>query len=694
LSADNTRNITLIGHSASGKTSLAEAMLHAMGAVDRLGKVEEGNTISDYQKDEIERQISISATPLFGEYSNCKINIIDTPGFSDFSSEMTGALSVTESALVVVDALTGPEVGTEMAWKNAAELSLPRAIFVNRLDKEHTSFDKTLDTLKDIFGTGVVPLQFPLNEGLGFNRIIDLVTGKAYTYEAGKSKGKPADIPDEFSGKVEELRSQLAETVAENDEELLDIFCENGELTPEQMRKGLLTGFVDCNIFPVFCGSAALPVGADRLMDMIVEMFPAASVRKEIIGVKPNSEDELTRSTTDNSPTAYIFKTVSEQHLGELSFFRVFSGTVKSGGDLHNATQKVNEKIGQLYMMCGKNRKNADKIETGDIGAVVKLKNSHTGDTLCETRSAIILPKIEIPDPVYRVAVVPKAKGDEEKLSIGLHALHEEDPSFFSSYDPELRQTIVAGQGELHLNVILARLKDKFGVEVDTEAPKIPYRETIRNNAEGQGKYKKQTGGRGQFGDVWLRVEPQPRGSGDTLEFVDAIVGGAVPSKFIPAVEKGIRGAMEDGAIAGFPVVDVKATLYDGSFHAVDSSEMAFKIAASMGFKKTFKNCNPIILEPIYDIVVTVPDENMGDVMGDVSGRRGKISGMDAEGKFQVIKAKVPLSELQTYSIQLRSMTSGRGIFRMKFSHYDPVPGEIQAKLVADYEARKEEGAL
>ncbi|MBU1652473.1 elongation factor G, partial [bacterium] len=356
--------------------------------------------------------------------------------------------------------------------------------------------------------------------------------------------------------------------------------------------------------------------------------------------------------------------------------------------------QRQNEKISQLYAMSGKTRSNVDAVETGDIGAVVKLKGTHTGDTLCEARNSIILPSVTIPDPIYRVAVSPKAKGDEEKLSTGFQALHAEDPSFFASYDPELKQTIVAGQGEMHLNVILARLKDKFGVDVTTDQPRIPYRETIRKPAEGQGKYKKQTGGRGQYGDVWLRLEPRDAGSADPLEFVDGIVGGVVPGKFIPAAEKGVRGAMEDGAIAGYSVVGIKVTLYDGSFHAVDSSEMAFKIAASMGFKKVFKMCQPIILEPIYDIIVTVPEEYMGDVMGDISGRRGKISGMDADGKFQIIRAKVPLAELHTYSIQLRSMTSGRGIFRMKFSHYDPVPQDVQAKLVADYDARKEEGAL
>jgi elongation factor G len=419
LSAEKIRNIALIGHSASGKTSLAEAMLMVMSAVDRLGKVEEGNTASDYQKDEIERQISISATPLYGKHSENKINIIDTPGFPDFSAEMRGAFQVVEAALVTVDAITGPEVGTELAWKSAAEHGLPRAIFINRLDKEHTSFDKTVDSLKQIFGPGVTPLQFPLNEGPGFKQVVDLVLGKLLTYTPDQAKAKIEDLPDDVSSKVEELRSALAENIAENDEELLDIFCDVGELTPEQMQQGLQAGFSSGELYPVFCGAATVPVGVDRLLDMIVEMFPSATSREDVKGKKPDADAEVIRKSSDTSPCAYIFKTVSEQHLGEMSFFRVFSGQVKSGSDIHNATQRVNEKIGQLYAMVGKTRKNIDIVETGDIGAVVKLKDSHTGDTLCESRNGIVLPRIDVPDPVYRVAVVPKAKGDEEKLSTG-----------------------------------------------------------------------------------------------------------------------------------------------------------------------------------------------------------------------------------------------------------------------------------
>lgn len=692
MSGKEIRNIALIGHSGAGKTALSEAMLFAMGAVDRLGRIEEGNTASDYQKDEIERRISISATPLHAEYSGVKINIIDTPGFSDFSSEVRAALRVVDAAVVVVDALTGPEVGTEMVWKYAQERGVPRAVFINRLDKEHVSYDKSLAAVKEVFGAGVVALQFPLGEGTGFGRIVDLITGKSYSYKAGHFKGQEDEIPAEAQSRYDEFLQAMMESVAETDEELLNQYCENGGLSREQILTGLRKGFAGGALAPVFCGSAYYPAMVDRLLSAIVEFFPSANQRPPVKGVRPDSNQELIRSSADGSATAFIFKTVSEQHLGELSFFRVFSGEIRSGGEIFNATQKVTEKVGQLYTMSGKVRKTVDRVDCGDIGALVKLKNTHTGDTLCDPRDPIILPPVVVPDPVHRIAVSPRAKGDEEKLSTGLHALHEEDPSFIVSYDPELKQTIVSGQGELHLNIILKRLKDKFGVDVDTEPPRIPYRETIRKTAEGQGKYKKQTGGRGQYGDVWLKLEPLPRGSKDPLEFVDAIVGGVVPGKFIPAVEKGIRGAMEEGVIAGYPVVDVKATLYDGSYHDVDSSEMAFKIAASMGFKKIFKDCNPVILEPIYDVEVTVPEEYMGDVMGDISGRRGKIQGMDHEGKFQIIKAKLPLAELASYSITLRSMTSGRGIFRMKFSHYEPVPHDVQEKLVADYEARREEG--
>jgi len=687
------RNIALIGHSAAGKTALAEAMLFTLGAADRLGRVEEGNTASDYQKEEMERRISISATPLYGSHSAIKINIIDTPGFSDFSFEVRSALRVADAVIVVVDALSGPEVGTEFVWKYALEQQLPRAIFINRLDKEHTLFEKTLATLRDYFGAGVVALQLPLGEGPAFGKIADLVGNKAFGYQPGQPKGQPLDIPAEAQSRCEEQIRALMEVVAETDEALLNSYCETGELSKEQLAAGLRKGFQAGSIYPVFCGSAYRPAGIDRLLEAVVDLFPNPSTRPPIKGIRPDSTTEMVRSHQDAATTAYIFKTISEPHLGELSFFRVFSGEIRSGGEIYNSTQKATEKVGQLYLMNGKTRKTTDRVGAGDIGALVKLKNTHTGDTLCEARDPIILPPLNIPNPVHRVAVIPKAKGDEEKLSTGLHALHEEDPSFIASYDPELKQTIVAGQGELQINIVLKKLKDKFGVEVETDTPGVPYRETIRKSAEGQGKHKKQSGGRGQYGDVWLRLEPLPRGSSVPLEFVDAIVGGAVPGRFIPAVEKGIRGAMEEGVISGNRVVDIRATLYDGSYHDVDSSEMAFKIAASMGFKRVFKECNPVILEPIYEIEVTVPEEYMGDVMGDISSRRGKIQGMDNEGKFQIIKAKLPLVELHTYSINLRSMTSGRGMFRMKFDHYEPVPHDLQDKLVAAYAAKREEGS-
>lgn len=693
MSKDGMRNVALIGHSAAGKTSLAEALLFTMGAIDRLGRIEEGNTASDYQKEEIERQVSISATPLYGTHSGIKINIIDTPGFSDFTCEVRSALRAADAVIVVVDALAGPEVGTEFVWKYAQERDLPRAIFINRLDKEHTSFERTFATLRDFFGTGVVALQLPLGEGPAFGKIADLVGNKAYHYKAGQPKAPAADIPAEAKSRCDEQSRALMESVAETDEALLNVYCEAGELNKDQLAAGLRKGFQAGALFPVYCGSANYPAGMDQLLDAMIDLFPAPSQRPPVRGSRPNSTEEIPRSHQDSSTTAYIFKTISEPHLGELSFFRVFSGEIRSGGEIYNSTRKNSEKVGQLYLMSGKTRKTTDRIAAGDVGALVKLKNTHTGDTLCDLRDPIILAPLTIPDPVHRVAVIPKAKGDEEKLSTGLHALHEEDPSFIASYDPELKQTIVAGQGEMQINIILKKLKDKYGVEVETDLPGVPYRETIRRGAEGQGKHKKQSGGRGQYGDVWLRLEPLPRGSQEALEFVDAIVGGVVPGRFIPAVEKGIRGAMEEGVISGRRVVDIRATLYDGSYHDVDSSEMAFKIAASMGFKRVFKECNPVILEPIYEIEVTVPEEYMGDVMGDISSRRGKIQGMDNEGKFQIIKAKLPLAELHTYSINLRSMTSGRGLFRMKFDHYEPVPHEVQEKLAAAYAAKREEGS-
>ena len=681
---DMIRNVGLVSHGGVGKTTLAEAILYSAGVTNRFGSIDDGTTVSDYNQDEISRKISISSAFLHCEWKNHKINVIDMPGYSDFNGELKSGLRAVDTAVILLNAVSGVEVGTELAYRIIDEYNLPRIFFVNRVDKEHANFDKAVEMAQNQFGSSVAVLQFPVNQGEDFDSIVDLIKMKMYTFSKDKSgKYTESDIPDNLKDRAEEMHAALMENVAENDEKLLDIFCEVGELTNEQFVSGLKKQIAGGNLFPVLCGAADPNIGVQTLMNFVNDATPSPAERPEVVGTKPETTDEITRAPKSDDPfSALVFKTVSEPHVGELSFFRVFSGKINAGTECLNPNKDSSEKIGQIFLMNGKDRKEVGVLNAGDIGAVVKLKNTHTGDTLCAKNDPIQLKEIDFPAPVIRVAVVPKAKGDEEKISTGLTALHDEDPSFKVEVDSELKQIIVSGQGELHLNIVTKRLKDKFGVEVDFEEPRIPYRETIKGKAEGQYKHKKQSGGRGQYGDVHLRLESLPAGEG--FEFVDQIVGGVIPGKYIPAVEKGIREAMIDGVLAGYPVVDLKATLFFGSYHSVDSSDMAFKIAGSMCFKKVFKEAKPIILEPIYDVEIQVPEEYMGDVMGDISGRRGKIQGMESEGSFQVIRAKVPLAELYKYSTSLRSMTQGRGIHRRKFSHYEEVPKDVADKIIAE----------
>lgn len=688
---DKIRNIGLVSHGGVGKTSLAEAMLFLSGETNRLGTVEDGTTISDYSSDEIDRKISISSSLLHLDWKNHKINILDTPGYSDFIGEVIGALEVCDAAIVLLNGVAGIEVGTENVWRQAEAKKIPRLFFINRMDKEHADFNKVLDMTRKRFGNAVVAVQFPVNEGEAFDSIIDVVKMKLLKFDKNKSgKFTEQPIPANLTDRATELRSNLMETVSENDEELLNIFCDIGELTDEQLKTGLRKEIINGNIFPVVCGSATANMGVHQLLDLITAGCPSPTDRPKVEGVKPGTTEKITREISSDAPlSALVFKTVSEPHVGELSFFKVFSGTIRAGSEVLNSTKGRTEKIGQIYFLNGKNRKEIGQVIVGDIGAIVKLKETSTGDTLCDRANPISLPEIKFPEPVIRVAVVPKAKGDEEKISSGLHTIQDEDPTFKVVIDPELKQIIVHGQGELHLDIIIKRLKDKYGVDVDIVEPKIPYRETIKGFGEAAHKYKKQSGGRGQYGDVSLKLEPLPRGEG--YEFVDAIVGGVIPGKYIPAVEKGIKEAMSGGVMAGYPVVDIRVTLFYGSYHTVDSSDMAFKIAGSMCFKKIFRESKPVLLEPIYDIEVQVPEEFMGDVMGDISSRRGKIQGMDAEGPFQIIKAKVPLAELYKYSTTLRSLTQGRGMHRRKFSHYEEVPREIADKIISQTEADEEE---
>lgn len=687
-STEMIRNVALISHATVGKTSLAEAMLYSAKAVNRMGTIDDGSTVSDYHQDEIDRKFSISSALLHCEWKDCKINIIDTPGYSDFVGEVVGALGVVETAVVLVNAVAGVEVGTESTYKYVTRKNVSSLFFINLCDREHSNFEETVDSIKESFGDKAIPVQIAVNCGEGFNKLIDLLSMKLITFDE-KGTASLSDIPADLQGQADEARESLIETIAEADDELLEKYFEEGELSDEDIANGLRKGISSGTISPILAGAGTQAKGSEQLLDFITTYCLSPQKRVEIIGTESNGEGEVKFPATSDGPfSAQVFKTMSEQHLGELTFFRVYSGHMQASSEVFNSSRNKAEKIGQLYCMNGKKRLEVPAVAAGDIGAAVKLKDTHTGNTLCMKNKQILLPQIDFPNPVIRTAIEPKKKGEEDKIATGLATLHEEDPTFIISVDPELHQTILAGQGELHLDIIIRKLKEKYHTEVELIEPKIPYRETIRKKVEGQSKYKKQSGGRGQYGDVHLRLEPVQRGEG--FEFADKIVGGVVPGKYIPAVEKGIREAMEGGVISGCKVVDVKVALFYGSYHTVDSSDMAFKIAASMGFRKLFKEADPVLLEPIYNVEIRVPEEYMGDVMGDISSRRGKIAGMDSEGKFQVIKAAVPLAELYKYSTTLRSITQGRGIHSREFSHYEETPRDVQQKIMEAYEAEKE----
>ncbi len=691
---ESIRNVALIGHGGSGKTTMAEAVLHGSGTTNRTGRVEDGSTVSDFHPDEIERKISINTSLLHCEWKSTKVNILDTPGYSDFTGEVIGALRVVDTALVFLKAVEGVEVGTEIVWGYTKNLNIPAAIIVNKIDNENSEFEKAVQSAKDRFGHDVTVVQYPVNEGLPFDSVVDVLRMKVLKFERdGSGKFAEQDIPADQRQQAESLHEELIEKVAETNEELLNKFLEGGSLPEEDLKKGLKQALTERKIFPVFCASASMSIGISPILDFLSDFGPSPADRgaveaknlekKETIAIAPDS---------NGAPALFVFKTMSEQHVGELSFFRVYSGHVSAGMDLVNESNGKQERLGQLFVMNGKERKEIGRVNAGDMGAVVKLKDTHTNNTLSSRQLPIAFPPIQFPEPVIRMAIVPRAKGDEDKIATGLHSLHEEDPTFIVQVEAALSQTVIAGQGELHLLVVTKRLKEKYGVDVDLMEPRIPYKETIKSLvADSEYKHKKQTGGRGQFGHVHLKIEPQPRGTG--FSFEDAIVGGVVPGRFVPAVEKGVVDIMHKGVLAGYEVVDVKVTLHDGSYHTVDSDELSFKIAGSMAFKKGFLEAKPVILEPISDIEVMVPEEYMGDVMGDISGRRGKILGMESEGPFQKIKAQVPMSELHKYSTILRSMTQGRGVFRTNFSHYDELPRELADKVIAAAEKAKQEAA-
>lgn len=689
---ESVRNITFIGHGGSGKTSLSEILLFTAGEINRIGSITEGNTVSDYSPNEIEKQISISSSLLHLEWKNNKINIIDTPGYSDFIGDVKSALKVCDVAVMVLKSAEGVEVGSEATGRFINEFALPSAIIVNKVDNEHSDFEATVHKAKDRLTSGATVVTFPVKQGINFDTVVDVVKMKAFQYgNAGSKSITEIDIPAEVKDRAEAYRLELIEKIAETTEELMNKYFEEGSLSDEDINKGLTAALVNRNFTPVFALSATKAVGMNNFLDFVSSYFPSPAYIGGVEATLADKKDKiLVKPDPNGEPVLFIFKTISEQHVGELSLFKVYSGTVNPGLDLINQSNNKTERLSQLSVLNGHNRKEVSKVLAGDLGAVVKLKDTHTNNTLSSKNYPVVISEIQFPDPVIRAAILPKAKGDEDKIASGLHTLHEEDPSFSVQYDPEISQTVVSGQGELQLSLAVKRLKERYKVEVDLIEPRIPYRETIKGRVDDVDyKHKKQSGGRGQYGHVHFKMEPLPRGTG--FEFVNAIVGGVVPGRFIPAVEKGIIETMSKGVISGNQVVDVKVTLHFGSYHDVDSDEMSFKLAASQCFKKAFLECKPCLLEPIYEIEVIVPDEYMGDVMGDVSSRRGKILGMDSDGHFQIIKANVPLAELHKYSSQLRSLTQGRGNYKSKFSYYEEVPKEVEQKVIDEYNKSREE---
>ncbi|MBX7150208.1 elongation factor G [bacterium] len=692
---DKIRNICLASHGGTGKTTLSEAILYVAGEKKRFGTIEEGSTASDYNSDEIERKFSINTSLMHCEWKGVKINILDTPGYADFRGEVRGAMSVTDMVIIPVKATALMDVGTEIAWDYAAEHNLPVMFVINELDKENSNFDKTFDVLVERFGGDrhIVEIGFPIGEGRAdFNKIFDIIKMQLLKFNTDKSGTYEAlDVPNEFKERLNKLHEILIEDAAESEEKFMEDYFETGTLTDDEFATGLREGILARKIIPVFCTNGINSVGVRPLLDFIVDFGPSPAEMPAKKGLSATGASETRECKLDAPFSAFVFKTLSEPHVGEMSLFRVYSGAVKTGDDVLNANKGLMERIGQVFLLNGKERVDSGQIGAGDIAALVKLKDTHTNNSLCDKNKTVRYEEIKFPDPIITFAIIPKGKADETKISTGLHSLHEEDPSFVYTYDTETLQSIVSGQGEMHLTIITKRLKDRFGVEVDLIDARIPYKETIRGSIkDAEFKHKKQSGGRGQYGHVHLKIEPKKRGEG--FEFIDDIVGGVVPGRFIPAVEKGVTEAMTSGVIAGYTVVDVKVSLFDGSYHDVDSDELSFKIAGAQAFRKGFKDAHPVILEPIYEIEVKIPEEYMGAIMGDISGRRGQIQGMEADGHFQIVRAHVPLAELQKYATILRSMTSGRGVFRKKFTHYAELPHELAHKIIQEYEERRAQG--
>ena len=681
---DNIRNVVVLGHGGAGKTSLIDSLCWTAGSSKRKGNVAEGHALTMYTPEETSHEMSLQCTPAYCEHMGVKINFLDTPGFMDFVGETLSAVRVADSAVIVVGATSGVEVGTETVWEYVEDRGIPRFFFVSMMDKDHASFDRAYTEIKSRLTEKVIPVEIPIGEGPDFHGIINLFSERAHIFRQGTEKGEydEADIPEELQDKFEQWETELQETLATTNEDLLERYLDGGKISREEAIEAMALGMARGDVVPLFCGSAEHSYGIRALLKKIIELCPSPAETGGETAKRAGMDEEVHLSPSDDETfSALIFKTVAEPHVGELSFFRVVSGTVANGAEVTNAERGDTEKLNHLSIAMGKDRFEVSKLHAGDIGVVAKLKHSHTNDTLAAPGRPVVLKKIALPTPEIAVAIKGTARHDEDKLGEVLPKLHEEDPTFIAEFDPELHQTIARGLGELHLDVQLERMKRKYGVSVETEQPKIAYRETITKGAQGQGRHKKQSGGRGQFGDCHIRLKP--RSSGEGYEFVNSIKGGVIPGKFIPSVDRGIQEASERGILAGFRVVDFEAECYDGSYHSVDSSDIAFKLAGSAAFKRVAANCGPVILEPIVEVAVTTPDDYVGDIMSDMNQRRGRVLGMDPGNGRTTVRALVPESELYKYATSLRAITQGRAHHTRTFSGYEPVPTHEVSKVIA-----------
>lgn len=684
-SADKIRNVALLGHSSSGKTTLTEAVLFTLGITNRQGKVTDGNTISDFDKEEIARKVSIGTSVIPVEYKDLKYNLLDTPGYFDFIGEMYGAKRASEGSVLLVDASSGIEVGTEKAWKNVEKYKTPRIIFLNKMDKENVNFERILSELKDKFSDKIIPFALPLGESDSFKGFVSILDGKAYEYQ-GKER-KEVSIPEEYLDEIEEIKESLNEKVAETSEDFMEKYFGGEAFTDAELKQGLRAAVSTGDLVPLIVGSAEKTIGADFLLEVIGDYIPSPLDVGSYMGTK--GDEPIERKVDPNEPfSAVVFKTIVDPFVGKITVFKVISGKIKKDMELFNSTKDKAEKLGGLFFLRGKNQLEASEIVAGDIGATAKLSYTQTGDTLCDKNNQTLYDRIEYPQPTLFLAVETKNKGDEEKVGVSLNKLADEDLSFTIERNPETKQLLIGGQGNMQLAVIVDKLKHSFGVDVDLVNPKIAYRETIKGKSTVQGKHKKQSGGAGQYGDVHMRFEP----SQEEFEFTEEIFGGSVPRNFWPAVEKGIRDSLEHGVLAGYPVVNIKATLFDGSYHDVDSNEMAFKIAAQLAFKKGMEAAKPVLLEPVVKVEVSIPDDYLGDVMGDMNKRRGRILGMEQQddGTHMII-AEAPHAEMFEYAIDLRAMTQARGSFKMEFVRYDEVPPMFAEKIIAQAKLEKEQ---